>query len=344
MCSALNIVVSMLESRIGKREAHQMICILLLLFGVSRKNIQERIGASHTTLCKYSQFINSDKISELFDANLYRPVSELEKFSEQIEKDFEANPPKTRAEAKERIKKLTGIERSLSQVGKFLKKKGFNARAVGFLPSKVSIEAQKDFLTDKLLPAIQAAKAGIIELFFMDASHFVQGGVPSRVWSKVRMWVKTGSGRKRFNVLGALNFISKKIETISNDAYITSTSVVLMLEKLAENYAGRPIKIILDNARYQKCKLVMDKATELKIELLFLPTYSPNLNLIERVWKFVKTKVLGAAYIETFTEYCQTISNFIDTISTENANKMDSLVSDKFQLFDKCQTLNNSSL
>ena len=208
----------------------------------------------------------------------------------------------------------------------------------------MNIEKQKDFLTDVLLPEIQAAKAGIIELFFMDASHFVQGGVPSRVWSKVRMWVKTGSGRKRFNVLGALNFISKKIETVSNDTYITSTSVVLMLEKLAKNYAGKSIKIILDNAKYQKCKLVIDKATELKIELLFLPTYSPNLNLIERVWKFVKTKVLGAAYIETFTEYCQTLSSFINSISTENAKKMDSLVTDKFQLFDKCHTLDNSNL
>ena len=123
MSSVLSIVVTMLELRLGKRDAHQMICVLLLLFGVTRKEIQEKIGASHTTLCKYSQLINSDKVSELFEAKLYRPVSELEKFSEQIEKDFEANPPKTGSEAKERIKNLTGIERSLSQVGKFLKKK-----------------------------------------------------------------------------------------------------------------------------------------------------------------------------------------------------------------------------
>lgn len=195
-------------------------------------------------------------------------------------------------------------------------------------------------MIDTLLPAIKAAKSGVIELFFMDASHFVQGGVPSKVWSKVRMWVKTGSGRKRFNVLGAMNFISKKIETVSNDAYITSTSVVLMLEKLAENYAGKIIKIVLDNARYQKCELVVNKAKELNIELLFLPTYSPNLNLIERVWKFVKAKVLGAAYIETFVEYCQTISGFIDNLNVENTEKMNSLVTDKFQLFDKCQMLN----
>ena len=190
------------------------------------------------------------------------------------------------------------------------------------------------------MPAIQTAKSGTIELFFMDAAHFVQGGVPSRVWSKVRMWVKTGSGRKRFNVLGALNFVSKKMEIVSNDAYITSVSVVEMLEKLAKNYTGKIIKIVLDNARYQKCELVINKAKELNIELLYLPTYSPNLNLIERVWKFVKSEVLGASYIETFMEYCRTISDFIDNLSIENPERMGKLVTDKFQLFDRCKTLN----
>jgi hypothetical protein len=49
-----------------------------------------------------------------------------------------------------------------------------------------------------------------------------------------------------------------------------------------------PITLVLDNARYQKCQLVWAVAETLQIELLYLPAYSPNLNLIERLWKFVK--------------------------------------------------------
>jgi len=207
------------------------------------------------------------------------------------------------------------------------------------MPGKTNNGEQISFLFEMLLPAINAAKSGVIELFFMDAAHFVQGGLPARVWAKFRMWVKTGSGRKRFNVLGALNFVSKKVETITNDTYITSVSVVDMLEKLAAKYVGKPIMVILDNARYQTCDLVVNKAAELGIDLLFLPTYSPNLNLIERVWKFVKSKLLGAAYIDSFEDYSKNISQFIDNLDSANIDKMNTLVTDRFQLFHNCSIL-----
>jgi hypothetical protein len=98
-----------------------------------------------------------------------------------------------------------------------------------------------------LNPLIERAKNGLIELFFMDASHFVMGGFPARVWWFVRVFVKTPSGRKRFNVLGALNFVTHKIEAVFNDTYITSTQIIEMLGKLAKKHA-KPIFIVLDNA------------------------------------------------------------------------------------------------
>ncbi len=61
-----------------------------------------------------------------------------------------------------------------------------------------------------------------------------------------------------------------------------------------------PIVLILDNARYQKCQIVWLLACELNIELLYLPSYSPNLNLIERLWKFVKKKCLYSIYYADF--------------------------------------------
>jgi len=203
------------------------------------------------------------------------------------------------------------------------------------MPSKADPGKQAIFLNDILKPAIEKAKAGMLELFFMDASHFVMGGLPGRLWGKVRYWVRTASGRKRFNVLGALNFVTKKIETVTNDAYLTSTQVVQLLEDIAVKHVGIPIAIVLDNARYQRCNYVTDRAAELGIQLIFLPTYSPNLNLIERVWKFVKADVLNAVYIETFDEYCLRISSFVDSIEVNYTDRMTSLVTEKFQLFDK---------
>jgi transposase len=79
---------------------------------------------------------------------------------------------------------------------------------------------------------------------------------------------------------------------------------------------GIPITIFLDNARYQRCALVMEKARSLNIELCFLPSYSPNLNLIERVWKFVKKKCLYSHYYEKFPAFKEAISKCLNETMT----------------------------
>ena len=183
-----------------------------------------------------------------------------------------------------------------------------------------------------LLPLIEGAKNGAFHLFFLDASHFVMGGFTGRCWSVARKWVKTASGRQRFNVLGALDYVNKKVETVVNTTYITSVQVNEMLEKLAQKYAGKPLKIILDNAKYQRCKAVSEVAKRLDIELIFLPTYSPNLNLIERVWKLVKSEVLNSAYHETFECFCHKIEDCIGSLHTKYAAQMTTLVTQKFHI------------
>ncbi len=223
------------------------------------------------------------------------------------------------------------------------KKKGLCSRAVGFMPAKANPKEQQTFLDDVLMPLINKAQNGVIELFFMDASHFVMGGFPGRVWSLVRRYVKTASGRKRFNVLGALNFATKRMESVCNDTYITATQVVEMLEKLSATY-NMPIHVILDNAPYQACKLVKENALRLGISLHYLPTYSPNLNLIERVWKLIKSKVLNSAYFETFDNFSQNILDCVDGLHTDFIDDMKTLVSPKFKIIDEKHVITGERL
>lgn len=201
------------------------------------------------------------------------------------------------------------------------------------MPAKANPVEQKKFIDETLLPIIDQAKSGSVELFFMDASHFVMGGFPGRVWSLVRRFVKTSSGRKRYNVLGALNFVTGCMETVCNNTYITATQVVEMLEMLATK-CHLPIHIVLDNVPYQKCQLVKDAAKRLSIELHYLPTYSPNLNLIERVWKFVKGRVLNSAYFETFDVFCENIMGCVNNLHTIHRADMQRLITPKFHIID----------
>lgn len=113
-----------------------------------------------------------------------------------------------------------------------------------------------------------------------------------------------------------------------------------MLVKIAERRTqGMPITIVLDNARYQRCKLVMEKAAELGIELLFLPPYSPNLNLIERLWKFVKKEVLYSKYYDNFEKFKAAITNCLEETETKHKKALDSLLTLKFQTFSKTKLL-----
>ena len=175
---------------------------------------------------------------------------------------------------------------------------------------------------------------GKVRLFFVDASHFVMGGFSGAVWTKVRRYVQTACGRQRYNVLGALDFVTKKVETITNSRYITSNEVIALIDKLAAAYIGAPIKLVLDNARYQRCKAVIEHAAIAGVELVFLPTYSPNLNLIERLWKFVKAEVLNAAYHSTFERFMETIDACVGSTHTIHKKRLDSLIAEKVQFFD----------
>ena len=157
------------------------------------------------------------------------------------------------------------------------------------MPSKADPAKQRKFFEETLQPLMEQAKDNLISLFFVDASHFVMGcDFLGYVYGKVRHLVRTCSGRKRYNVLGALDFITKNLVTVTNDTHITATQVCDLLRKVVGEYAGKPIYMILDNASYQKCKIVWELADELGVQLVYIPSYSPNLNLIERLWKFVK--------------------------------------------------------
>jgi transposase len=94
-----------------------------------------------------------------------------------------------------------------------------------------------------------------------------------------------------------------------------------------------PITLVLDNARYQKCQIVIALAATLHIELLYLPSYSPNLNLIERLWKFVKKKCLYAKYYSDFPLFCSAISDCLAQPHIQYKSELDSLLTLKFQSF-----------
>lgn len=180
---------------------------------------------------------------------------------------------------------------------------------------------------------MEKAKEGSVSLLFLDASHFVMGcDFLGRIYGKVRRFVRTFSGRRRYNVLGAMDYISKKVLVVANDSYITASEVCSMLRKIAVEYGKHEVHLVLDNARYQKCRIVQELASQLHIQLEYIPPYSPNLNLIERLWKFVKGE-LSSKYYDDFNVFQQKIDSIISSTDGKNKPQIDKLVGKGIQLF-----------
>ncbi len=259
--------------------------------------------------------------------------SDLDAFKSVVLADVLANPVSTISELSERIYTLTGLRRSPSQVRTWANKHGLRRLRTGQIPTKADTQKQQDFDQNVLHPLIQQAENQEIVLLFMDAAHFVMGTFATFLWAFTRVFIRASAGRKRLNVLGAVDAISKQIHLLTNTTYINAQTIEEFLYQLKFAYWGKPIYIVLDNARYQHCDLIRYTAFQLGIKLVFLPPYSPNLNIIERLWKWTKKKCLYAKFYADFDDFSNTI---IDTLKSANIlyqAEINSLLALKFQHF-----------
>lgn len=291
-------------------------------------------GIHRDTVTDYIRFYNEGGLNRIYQVGYGTNKSDLEQYSSSLLSHFEESPPHTINEAKNRIKELTEIERSPSQIKAWMKRHNLRYRKTGQIPSKADKNKQKLFVEKELNPLIQKAQNEEIHLLFLDAAHFVMGVFLCCLWSVKRVFIKSSSGRKRYNVLGAVDAITKQIHTFSNTSYINANCICDFLEQLRAFYSDhKPIYIVLDNARYQKCQLVKYVAWQFNIHLVFLPPYSPNLNIIERFWKWIKKKALYAKFYDDFDTFKKAINQTILSANEDDKVDIESLLSLKFQTF-----------
>lgn len=188
-------------------------------------------------------------------------------------------------------------------------------------------------------PALEAAVAGTAHVLFVDAAHLVYGTFLCCLWSVLRVFVRAASGRRRFNVLGAWDAVTRRFLCVTNTTVVNTDTLYELLRRVAGAGLTGPITLVLDNARYQRNKVVQGLAAELSIRLLYLPSYSPNLNLIERLWGFAKRRSVYGRYYPDFASFRAAIERTLADIPTTHADALKSLMTLDSQTFEDVSLL-----
>jgi transposase len=144
--------------------------------------------------------------------------------------------------------------------------------------------------------------------------------------------LKTNSGRNRLNILAAYSPDDRDLISLEGTSSCDAERLVALLRKIRAANPGKRLLVVLDNASYHHAPAVKQVAAALRIQLLYLPPYSPNLNLIERFWKFLKRKVARNRYYATFAEFRTAVQNVLNNIAAY-AEELASLMTERFQLF-----------
>ena len=192
---------------------------------------------------------------------------------------------------------------------------------------------QGRFLAERLRPKLDAAVAGRGHVLFVDAAHFVFATFLCHLWSVLRVHVRAASGRQRLNALGAWDAVTRRLTTVTNTTVVNAQTMCELLRAVAAQGLAGPVTMVLDNARYQRNAAVIALAAELRIELLFLPSYSPNLNLIERLWRFTKRRACHGRFHADFAGFRAAVESVLGGVTTTHAKDMASLMTLKFQEF-----------
>jgi transposase len=224
------------------------------------------------------------------------------------------------------------VSYSLRGMQTVLRYLGFTYKKNRLMPGKADPEAQRQFV--QWFERVRAELRPGDCIFFGDAVHVKHNAEAGFAWSPVGEphIIPTNSGRKRYNVLGAYCTQTHEHVFILTEDNINQDTVIDLLQRLEDKRpAGAKTYLVLDNASYNKAIRVREQAEASQIVLKFQPPYSPNLNLIERLWKFMRKRFCKDKYRSTFTKFKTQLDDFFADLGGYR-NELATLLTEKFEL------------
>ncbi len=306
--------------------------ILLLDEGWTYAKIAEALLLDDQTIRNYEKNFAQEGISGLLRTSYKGGESRLNADQEAALKDHIVLNTYSSSDAIiEYVKQIYDIKFSNSGMVRLLERLGFVYKKTKLVPGKADAKKQEEFLQE--YHQLKEQMNSNDELLFMDGTHPQHNPISSYAWilKGEEKEIPTNTGRKRININGAINI--KNYDAIAReDERINAQSTIELLKQIEAAYTNAPtIYIVADNARYYHAKIVSEFLETSRIQFKFLPPYSPNLNLIERLWKFLKKKVINSCYYESYDIFKKTVMKFFENIKDYH-DELATFLTEKFQI------------
>src|SRR3990167_1372455 len=297
-----------------KRLADRIKAVLYLHYGLSYTEIAKFLLFDEVTINRYRKQYQERGISSLLELHytggqtILTPTQELK-----LKEYLRDNTRRTAKEIGDYVAKIFGVRFSVIGITKLLHRLGFAYKKPKVVPGKADQIKQGQFLM--AYGKIKANLSPNDQIYFADSTHPEHNTKPSHGWilkGKANdKFVKTNTGRERLNLNGALN-LNGKTAVVLEEKTVNSASTIRLFRKLAGQQPTGKIYLILDNASHHHSRVVkLWSKKHRRFKLVFLPPYSPNLNLIERLWRFFHQKITWNRYFATFEEFRRETLKFL---------------------------------
>lgn len=316
-----------------KALADKIKAIVMLSRGLTYEEIEEHLLIDERTIRRYEDKFLKEGEEVLLKVNYVGKKPKLSK--QQLDKlasFMESHLFSTSKEIVNYVFKEFGVTYTCNGIVPLLHKIGFSYKKTKLVPGKANKDKQEEFV--KVYNELRSNLKPDEKLYFMDSTHPTHNTMPAYAWIKTGTdkEIKSNTGRKKVNICGAYSPIDKEIIALDEE-WVNSDSIIRLYKEIEVRHPELSmIYVIGDNARYNYSKKVRKYLEISKIKFIPLPTYSPNLNLIERLWLFLKKNVLYNKYYETFQDFKDKIFDFLNNGIKEKQEELETLMAENFHI------------